>query len=120
MSDIIVKKSKINNKGVFANRKFKKGEVVLNWNPKVLKASEAKKIPVGKRHYVYKSIDNKYFLMQSLVVSRQINHFQNIVNLRINIINLFFKAVLKEFPQGEMELISGNDLFGSGYSQSGA
>lgn len=69
---MIVKKSKINNKGVFADRKFKKGEVVLSWNPKALKASEAKKIPIGKRHYIYKSIDNGYFLMQS--PEKYVNH----------------------------------------------
>jgi len=32
MQDVIIKKSKIHGKGVFANRDFKKGEVVLEWD----------------------------------------------------------------------------------------
>lgn len=64
--DIIVKKSKINNKGVFAARDFKKGEVVLKWNPKILEKSEAEKIKIEEnlKHYLYKVGKNKYFLMQ--------------------------------------------------------
>ncbi len=72
MLEIIVKKSKINKKGIFANRKFKKDEIVLSWNPKTLKTSEVKKIPKNKRHFIYKSIDNKYFLMQS--PEKYVNH----------------------------------------------
>ena len=36
MSNVIVKKSKINKKGVFAVKDFKKGEIVLKWNPKII------------------------------------------------------------------------------------
>jgi len=71
MTDVIVKKSKINKKGVFANKNFKKGEVVLEWHPKTLKESEVRKMPADKRHYVYKSAD-KYFLMQS--PEKYVNH----------------------------------------------
>jgi len=71
MTDVIVKKSKINKKGVFANKNFKKGEVVLEWHPKALKESEVRKMPSDKRHYVYKSAD-KYFLMQS--PEKYVNH----------------------------------------------
>ena len=31
MSDVIVKKSFIQDKGVFANRDFKRGEIVIEW-----------------------------------------------------------------------------------------
>jgi len=72
MPDIIVKKSKINKKGIFANRNFKKDEVVLRWNSKPLKVSEVKKILVEKRHYLYKDINNEYFLMQS--PEKYVNH----------------------------------------------
>ncbi len=41
MKDIVVKKSKIIGKGVFAIRDFKKGEVVLKWNPKPITKFEA-------------------------------------------------------------------------------
>lgn len=43
MKGIVVKKSKINKKGVFAARDFKKGEAVLKWNSKILEKSETKK-----------------------------------------------------------------------------
>jgi len=62
--DIIVKKSKINKKGVFAARDFRKGEIVLKWNPKILKKSEVEKMTSGEKHYINK-IGNKYFLMQA-------------------------------------------------------
>jgi len=34
MKSVVVKKSKISGKGVFASRDFKKGEIVLRWRPK--------------------------------------------------------------------------------------
>jgi len=63
--DIIVKKSKINKKGVFAARDFKKGEVVLKWNPKILEKSEVQKLKDSQKHYLYENSKDKYFLMQS-------------------------------------------------------
>lgn len=62
--DIVVKKSEINKKGVFAARDFKKGEVVLKWNPKILEKSETEKIKENQKHYLYKVGKNKYYLMQ--------------------------------------------------------
>lgn len=63
--NIVVKKSKINKKGVFAARDFKKGEIVLRWSPKFLVKSEAEKLRNGQKHYIYKAGKNKYLLMQS-------------------------------------------------------
>lgn len=65
MKNLIVKKSKINKKGVFAARDFKKGEVVLRWKPRILKKSEIDKLREGQKHYVYRAGKNKYFLMQA-------------------------------------------------------
>ncbi len=62
--DIIVKKSKINKKGVFALRNFEKGEVVLEWQPKILKKSATDKLSEKEKHYVQKS-GKKYLLMQA-------------------------------------------------------
>ncbi len=69
--DVVVKKSTINKKGVFTNRKFKKGEVVLKWNPKLLSESEVKKLPKEKRHYLFYD-DNAAYLMQS--PEKYVNH----------------------------------------------
>ncbi len=63
--DIIIKKSKINKKGVFAARDFRKGEVVLKWNPKILEQSEIGKLKNNQKQYLKKVGRNKYFLRQS-------------------------------------------------------
>jgi len=62
--DTIVRKSAIDKRGVFALRDFRKGEVVLKWRPKILKKSEADKLPNKEKHYIKKS-GKKYFLMQA-------------------------------------------------------
>ncbi len=64
MKDVIVKKSKIDKEGVFAARDFKKGDMVLKWNPKVIKKSEADKLRASQKYYLYPAGKNKYFLMQ--------------------------------------------------------
>lgn len=63
--DVTIKKSKINKKGVFAARDFKKGEIVLKWNPKILGKVKVEKLKDNQRHYLYKVAKNRYFLMQS-------------------------------------------------------
>jgi len=75
MNDVTVKKSKIGGKGVFASRNFKKGEIVLEWGPKILKKSEVKKISDEKRHYLYQDDGKDYFLMQP--PERYVNHSCN-------------------------------------------
>ncbi|MDP2918250.1 MAG: SET domain-containing protein-lysine N-methyltransferase [bacterium] len=63
--NVIVKKSEINKKGVFAAKDFKKDEIVLEWNPKILKKSEVEKLKSNQKHYLYKVGKDKYFLMRS-------------------------------------------------------
>jgi len=38
--DVLVKRSKIEGKGVFAKRNFKKGEVVIKWNTDTILTKE--------------------------------------------------------------------------------
>src|SRR3989344_4136950 len=54
-NDLAVKKSKIEGKGVFADRDFKKGEIIIKWNiSHQLAPEEAKKLPESeKRLLVY-------------------------------------------------------------------
>ncbi len=57
MSDLIIKKSKIHGKGVFADRDFKKGEVILKWDLRktILKKDIHKLSPRIRRNvYLYK------------------------------------------------------------------
>jgi len=69
--DIIIKKSKIHGKGVFAGRDFKKGEIVLAWKPKPVRKSEVDKFPIKKKNRTM-HIKRKYYLMQS--PERYVNH----------------------------------------------
>jgi SET domain-containing protein len=70
--DVLVKKSKIHGKGVFANRNFTKGEVVLQWKPKILRKSDIKKLSARQKHYIYQVSEDKYFLMQP--PEKYVNH----------------------------------------------
>lgn len=67
----VVRKSKISGKGVFALQDFKKGEVILKWNPKPLKKSEIKLLSPREKTYIVHLV-KKYFLMQS--PERYVNH----------------------------------------------
>lgn len=72
MVDIIVKNSKIEGKGVFAGREFKKGEVVIKWDiSKQLKPKEIQKIPENEKKYIAK-LKGKYIFM--LPPARYVNH----------------------------------------------
>ena len=70
--DVIIKKSKLSGKGLFAARDFKKGEVILKWHPKIFTKSELKSISKKEKHYIYHAGRNKYFLMQP--PERYVNH----------------------------------------------
>lgn len=72
LNNVSVKISKIQGKGVFANKNFKKGEVVLKWKPKILKESDLGKLTEKEKHYIYKAGKNKYFLEQP--PERYVNH----------------------------------------------
>lgn len=69
--DVKVKKSTINQKGVFALRQFQKGETVLKWHPKILNRTEFKNLKESQKHYLYK-FGQKYFLMQA--PEKYVNH----------------------------------------------
>lgn len=71
MANIIVKKSCIEGKGVFAARDFKQGDVVLKWNPRILSLEQAKKVPAKKKRYL-DYLKGKYILMQT--PEKYVNH----------------------------------------------
>lgn len=72
LKDLIVKKSVINKKGFFAGRSFKKGEVVLNWHPKILTGADVGRLPKGQKHDVDKIGKDKYVLQN--FAERFMNH----------------------------------------------
>ncbi|MFA6271635.1 MAG: SET domain-containing protein [Patescibacteria group bacterium] len=72
-NNIIVKESKINNKGVFAGRDFKKGEIVLPWQANtILTMEEVKKLPPEERHYIANFKDGQFLHQQE--PERYVNH----------------------------------------------
>lgn len=60
--DAIVNQSNIHDKGLFAKRDFKAGEIVLRWDTSnVLSESEVNKMTEEEKRYVT-FLDNKYRL----------------------------------------------------------
>ena len=71
-NNVVVKKSKINQKGVFANCDFKKGQVVMKWNTdKVLTKEETKNLSGKERKYI-SPFHDKFLLQQP--PERYVNH----------------------------------------------
>jgi len=70
--DLIVKKSKIEGKGIFADRDFKMGEIVVRWDiSHQLTPEEVKKLPETEKRYV-DYFKGKHILMQS--PAKYVNH----------------------------------------------
>ena len=72
--EIVIKNSKINGKGVFANRDFKKGEVVIKYNLKPLTKKEFENLSEKEKHYTDFQ-DGRYWLFQ--IPERFVNHSCN-------------------------------------------
>lgn len=73
--DVIVKKSLISGKGVFAAKDFEKGETVLVWHPeRILTEQQVKRL--SKRDQERTThVGNEYYLMNS--PERYVNHSCN-------------------------------------------
>jgi SET domain-containing protein len=50
--DVYVAKSKIEGLGLFANRNFKIGELIIKWNPKIISRKEYEKMNKSEKKYV--------------------------------------------------------------------
>lgn len=78
MSDVVIKKSKIgqfeNGKGVFANRDFKKGEIVIKYNLKPLTKDEFDKLSKEEKNFTHKHWGVIYLYS---VPERYVNHTSN-------------------------------------------
>ena len=71
--DIIIKRSAIHNKGVFAGREFKKGELVMKWSVKrTLTKQELEHVPLADEKYISYMEKGKYVIMGA--PSRFVNH----------------------------------------------
>ena len=92
MDNLIIKKSKIQGKGIFANKDFKKGEIVLRWTPKRLIKEEADKLTTKQKHYLYQE-KNKYFLMQS--PEKYVNRSCNANTIPENLCDVAVRSIKK-------------------------
>lgn len=74
MTDVIIKKSKIQGKGVFAAKDVKKGEIVIDWSTCSisLTQSEVDQLPSNKKKYVSYAKNGKYVLFSS--PGKYVNH----------------------------------------------
>ncbi|MBW3005125.1 SET domain-containing protein-lysine N-methyltransferase [Candidatus Woesearchaeota archaeon] len=73
MADILVKKSKIHGRGIFAARDFKKGEIVIKYDTSnTLTKEEVDKLPEAEKRYVSYLGEDKYILHQP--PARYVNH----------------------------------------------
>ncbi len=70
-ADIIVKASKIHGMGVFANRNFKKGEIVINYHLQRLTKEEFDHLPKSERHFTAKENGVIYLFLPP---ERYVNH----------------------------------------------
>jgi len=71
MEEVIVKESKIHGKGVFANRDFKKGEVVIRYKLNPLTKEEFENLPEKEKYYTSK--ENGQYVLFS-IPERFVNH----------------------------------------------
>tara|TARA_Y100000310_G_scaffold96993_1_gene94667 strand:+ start:580 stop:972 length:393 start_codon:yes stop_codon:yes gene_type:complete len=72
MANVVVKKSKIHELGVFASRNFEKGEIILEWDVSYeLKKEQIDNLPEEEKRYVA-FLEGKYILMQA--PARYVNH----------------------------------------------
>jgi hypothetical protein len=69
--DILVRKSSISGKGVFANRDFCAREIVLVWNPKPIKKVDIQNLNKESAHFIEK-IGKRFYVMQP--PEKYVNH----------------------------------------------
>ncbi|MEK6958471.1 MAG: SET domain-containing protein [archaeon] len=70
--NLLVQKSSISGKGVFAARDYRKGEVVVKWDlSKIISKSQAKKLSEEDKKFLVKH-NGKYILMQA--PAKFVNH----------------------------------------------
>lgn len=68
---IVLKKGKIFGKGVFADRNFKKGEVVIKYHLKLLTQQEFKNLSKREKYFVHKHGEKQYLYSSP---ERYVNH----------------------------------------------
>jgi SET domain-containing protein len=106
-NNVIIKNSKIQGKGVFANRDFKKGEVVIKWNTEtILTDEEVKNLPKNEKRYV-SPFQGKHLLQQP--PARFVNHS---CDPNTKVVDDSSDVAIKDIKKGE-EITSDYSIFSS-------
>ncbi len=74
MSDITIGKGKLDGKGLYAGRNFKKGELVKRWNLQLISQSEFDNLQKNERKFVHSFYGKLYLFPEP---SRYTNHSTN-------------------------------------------
>ncbi len=74
MIDLLIGKGKLNGKGVYAGRDFKKGEIVSKYNLKPLSPEEYQELPETERKFCHKHWGKIYLYLEP---DRYVNHSKN-------------------------------------------
>ena len=99
MGDVIIKKSKVRqfDKGIFANRDFKKGEIVIRYNNlKLLTEKEFEKLPKKEKNFTHVHWGVIYLYPSP---ARYVNHSSNpntIQNLKDR-----YDVAIRDIKKGE-------------------
>ncbi|MBS3070790.1 SET domain-containing protein [Candidatus Pacearchaeota archaeon] len=74
MSDVKIRKGNLEGKGTYANRNFKKGEVVIKYNLKPLTKEEYEKLSENLKNYVHTHFGQLNLYSEP---ERYVNHSKN-------------------------------------------
>lgn len=91
-----IKKSKIHGKGVFAKKNFKKGEIVLKWNPIKLTSEEERNLTKEQKEYTISNKKGHYWMQPP---EKYINHSCD-PNTEMNTDN-FYDIAIRNIKKGE-------------------
>lgn len=71
MNDLIIGKGKLAGKGVYANRDFKKGEIVSKYNIKPITKEEFERLPRSEKMFMHSHWGQIYLYLEP---DRYVNH----------------------------------------------
>lgn len=97
MSDLIIGKGNLAGKGVYAERDFKKGEVIIKYSLKPLKEGEFENLPDWEKEFTHTHWGTTYLYSEP---ERYVNHSDN-PNTYQDITNKCDIA-LRDIKKGEM------------------
>ena len=74
MNDVVIGNGNLVGKGVYANRYFKKGEVIIKYNLKALTKEEYKNLPKSEKMFTHSHSGQIYLYSEP---ERFVNHSEN-------------------------------------------